>query len=187
MKTSYCWHLENPDSRRSNYETGQEWLGSPNLIQDSLASDRQIGSIRPDETYLPTPGNDEHDYRYKVPPHLDHRRPSPPHPRFIVLQRWEGTVLEIGQNDFSARLRDLTDIGMDEETSLFKEDLSMDDRLLLKPGAIFYLNIGYQTSVTGQRIRGLTIRFKRLPKWSADDILDAWNRGQERLSRLVSG
>ena len=187
MKTSSCWHLENTDSGRSNYEFDQEWLESPNLIREGLDSVRKIGSIRPDETDLPTPGNDEHDYHYKAPPHLDHRLPLPPHPRFEVLQRWEGTVLEVGQSDFSARLRDLTNIGIDEETSLFKEDLSQDDRRLLRPGAIFYLNIGYQTSVTGQRIRGLTIRFKRLPKWSADEILDAWKRGQERLSRLVRG
>lgn len=187
MKTSSCWDLENTDSGRSNYEVGQEWLESPNLISESLDSARKVGSSRPDETDLPSPGSDELDYHYKAPPHFDYRRPLPDHPRFEVLQRWEGTVLEIGENDFSARLQDLTDIGIDEETTLFKEDLSQDDRLLLKPGAIFYLNIGYRTSVTGQRFRGLTIRFKRLPKWSADEILDAWNRGKERLSRLVRG
>lgn len=187
MKTSSCWHLENPDSGRSNYAVGQELLESPNLIRERLASDRKVGSSRPDRTDLPTPRYDEHDFHYKAPPRLDYRLPLPSHPSFEVLQRWEGTVLEIGQDDFSARLRDLTNIGIDEETSLFKEDLSQDDKRLLKPGAIFYLNIGYQTSVTGQRIRGLTIRFKRLPKWSADDILDAWNHSQKRLSRLVRG
>jgi hypothetical protein len=91
-------------------------------------------------------------------------------PRFISLQKWEGSVLEIGEESFTARLIDLTQEGVDEEAEFSKEEVAESDLPLFKPGAIFYWNIGYEDSLTGQRTRVSMMRFRRLPVWSKEEL-----------------
>lgn len=89
---------------------------------------------------------------------------------FISLQKWEGIVLEVKKGYFLARLIDLTHEGPDEEAELPMEEVTEQDKALVKPGAIFYWNIGYLDMRSGQRIRASVIRFRRLPKWSREEI-----------------
>lgn len=89
---------------------------------------------------------------------------------FVSLQKWEGIVLEVKKGYFLARLIDLTHEGPDEEAELPMEEITDQDKDLVKPGAIFYWNIGYLDRRSGQRIRASVIRFRRLPKWSRDEI-----------------
>src|SRR5262245_45256350 len=64
--------------------------------------------------------------------------PLPP-PQFRALQKWEGVVLEVGDNSFTARLVDQSNPNTnDEEVELSLEEISPDDLVLLAPGAIFY-------------------------------------------------
>ena len=44
-----------------------------------------------------------------------------------------------------------------------------EDLDLLEPGAVFYWNIGYRDRPSG-RERISTIRFRRLPVWTADEL-----------------
>ena len=111
------------------------------------------------------------------------RVPSVQH-RFVLLQKWEGTILQVLEDSFLARLVDLSNSGPDEETELPLEEVSDADRSLVEPGAIFYWNIGYIDSVSGQRTRASLIRFRRLPVWRSEELEKAKHRAQ-RISDLL--
>ena len=71
--------------------------------------------------------------------------PSTP-PRQETLQEWEGRVVKIGTEEFTARLVDLT-AGQTletEEADFLIVDLSDGDRALLRENAIFRWLIGYR-------------------------------------------
>ena len=89
--------------------------------------------------------------------------------RFEVLQKWEGIVLDVLTDSFTARLIDLTRAGADEEAEFALDEIDGGDRDLLKPGAVFYWNIGYSDSPTG-RARVSIIRFRRLPLWRSGEL-----------------
>jgi len=106
------------------------------------------------------------DYRVPVLPRI---APSLA-PRFEVLQKWEGTVLSVLAQEFSASLRDLTDTSKPEEQASFDlADVSVADRAIVSPGAVFYWAIGYETR-SGQRSRVSRIRFRMLPRWTERDL-----------------
>jgi hypothetical protein len=72
--------------------------------------------------------------------------------------------------EFSASLRDLTDTSKPEEQASFDlADVSVADRAIVSPGAVFYWAIGYETR-SGQRSRVSRIRFRMLPRWTERDL-----------------
>lgn len=103
---------------------------------------------------------------------------------FISLQKWEGAVLEIKKDSFMARLIDLTKESPYETAEIPLEEVSEDDRDLLKEGAVFYWNIGYLNKTCGQKERVSLIRFRRLPSWSKEEI-DAAKCEAERIKNLL--
>jgi hypothetical protein len=104
--------------------------------------------------------------------------------RFIPLQKWEGTVLQVLKESFFARLVDLTSGGMDEEAEFPLEEVSDADRSLVEPGAVFYWNIGYVDSLSGQRTRASVIRLRRLPVWGAEELERAKQKAQYMSDEL---
>lgn len=100
-------------------------------------------------------------------------RTSVAQPRFIPLQKWEGTVIEVSGDTFFAHLVDQSNVGPDEEAEFSLEEVTPEDKDLLEPGAVFYWNIGYLVGVSGQRTRCSDIRFRRLPVWRADELEQA--------------
>ena len=108
---------------------------------------------------------------------------SQPSTRFEVLQKWEGIVLDVLRESFTARLIDLTLEGSDEEAEFALDEIDEGDKDLLKPGAVFYWNIGYSDSPSG-RARVSIIRFRRLPVWRSEELQRA-KRDAERLSGLL--
>lgn len=98
--------------------------------------------------------------------------------RFVPLQKWEGTVLQILEDSFFARLVDLTSGGVDEEAEFPVEEVSDADRSLIRPGAVFYWNIGYIDNISGQRTRASVIRFRRLPVWRPEELERARRKAQ---------
>jgi hypothetical protein len=103
---------------------------------------------------------------------------------FNSLQAWEGIVIEVMVDSFLARLIDLTNTGVDEEAEFSMNDISDDDKPLVKPGAIFYWDIGYHTSYSGQRTRSSLIRFRRLPAWTQQEI-EAAEREADRIGKAL--
>ncbi len=104
---------------------------------------------------------------------------------FNVLQKFEGTVLEISESECLARVRDLTSPEYNVEEITFSiEEISKSDLFLAKPGAIFYWSIGYEDTLGGQRRRLSVIRFQRIPVWKKKE-LDHAQREAESLGKLL--
>ena len=90
--------------------------------------------------------------------------------KFIMLQRWEGTVTKVSEDSFVARLSDLSQENLEEEAEIPIEEIPEADLGLVERGAVFYWCIGYIDRVGGQRIRASMIRFRRLPSWTRPAI-----------------
>lgn len=115
------------------------------------------------------------------------RIPSPaaiPRHRFKVLQKFEGTVLEISGQECRALIRDLTSPGNVEEVTFSVEEISDSDRSLAVPGGIFYWYIGYDDHVGGQRYRSSAIIFRRFPFWREKDLINAKKKAEFLIERL---
>lgn len=88
----------------------------------------------------------------------------------ISFQKWEGTVLSVGEDSFQTRLIDMEHASPDEEAEVLLAEVSCQDLPLVKPGAIFYWHIGYHESKVGQRTRESVLRFRRLPVWGKEEL-----------------
>lgn len=104
---------------------------------------------------------------------------------FQSLQKWEGYVIEVFNDHFSARICDLTNNNDDEYVELTLNELLKEDLDLLIPGAVFYWNIGYRDDKYGTRHRDSIIRFRRLPAFGNKEIEDAKNEA-EILFKIMS-
>jgi len=115
--------------------------------------------------------------------------PAVPQPReyFHVIQKWEGYVLEVGQDVFLARLVRIVGEGPELEAEIYLEDVEPPDRSLVKPGAVFYWSIGYLIKPSGNRCRASLIRFRRLPPWDEADLKAARAEADELMSMLDAG
>ena len=101
---------------------------------------------------------------------------------FRLLQMWEGRVLNIDLecNEFTSVISDKTNKELpDEQVTLSIDEISRNDLVLLKVGAVFYWSIGYADYPGRPRIRESRIRFRRLPKWTNRELRDARERGTE--------
>lgn len=91
---------------------------------------------------------------------------------FNVIQKWEGKVLEVGEETFTAELIPLKG----EEGELIAEiyideQIDEDDLSLLRPGSIFYWTIGYKKDPYTMTIS--LIRFRRIPPITKGQLLKA--------------
>lgn len=84
--------------------------------------------------------------------------------RFRVIQKWEGTVIEVADDIFVAELKTIVGGEDDLIAEIMMEEVDKDDLALVKPGAVFYWNIGYLKQPSGT-MRISLIRFRRLPLW----------------------
>ena len=107
--------------------------------------------------------------------------------RAVSLQKWEGVVTEVGKEIFHARLLDLTESNPEEETDFSIDDVSEDDRGLIKPGSVFYWSLGYLTTRTGQVIRSSIVKFRRLPAWTESEMKKAQEQAKEVSQRIGWG
>ena len=105
--------------------------------------------------------------------------------QFLALQEWEGTVIERREGAVRVRLADKTRQGTDEEAEILIDEISPQDRDLVKPGAVFYWTIGYFDSGNGQRVRQSSIIFRRLPIWTKGDFRLV--RGRVRETKALFG
>ena len=110
-----------------------------------------------------------------------------------ALQEWEGYVTDIGDEEFGARLLDVTagDAVEREDAVIPLEEVSAEDRLRMEPGSIFRWVIGYERSVGGTRRRVSQIVFLDLPAITDRDLERGrewadWLRAQWGLERTGS-
>jgi len=129
-------------------------------------------------------------------PEISGRRPrlpwvknpaSSPERQFKLLQHWEGVADEIGENSFWATLSDLTNPDSPEEyAELPLAEVAPADLEILKPGAVFYWSIGYETTPAGTRRRVSEVRLRRNPTWTRRAIENLGSEA-ERLATLLRG
>jgi hypothetical protein len=88
-----------------------------------------------------------------------------------LLQEWEGTVTEVKDESFVCDLVDITaGHSIPEEIAeLPIDEISEDDRDLLRPGALFRWTIGYYEA-GGVRRKTSQVQFRRLPMWRPQDL-----------------
>jgi len=91
---------------------------------------------------------------------------------FSVLQEWEGHVLSIAKDTFTARLVDVTtEYSNEEEEADFPlDDLENADRSRIRAGAIFRWIIGYRRGPGGTKGRESRIVFRNLPAWTRKEL-----------------
>ena len=101
-----------------------------------------------------------------------------------IIRDWEGVVDEVLEDEgiFSARLCDLTagEIYPSETAEIPIEDVSDDDRELLRPGAVFYLTTGRSLRRGRWELFG-RMAFRRLPSRTPADL----RRIEERARSLI--
>ena len=135
------------------------------LIPDRVATNVDERSMIGNASSLAT-STSQHGYK-------DVPSPLPPEPGallsdgsgLVALQEWEGYVIEIGQDDFVARLLDITAAAKreKEEATIPLAELSDEDRAKIRLGSIFRWVIGYHRTVTGTKSRVSRIVFRNLP------------------------
>lgn len=164
--------LRTISSTQANLTASEETLGIPSpyiYIKDILPSkspDFNNRNTTLETIYYPP---DKHKEKIHEPVVFPKEMPLVQE-RFIPLQKWEGVVECVTDDYFVARLVDQTGEMPDEVAEFILDEVSTADRSLVKLGAIFYWNIGYEESIGGQRKRSSIIRFRRLPAWSAHEL-----------------
>jgi hypothetical protein len=183
------WSQEETSSRTSPFIRDPESMGRPYGLEDETKCLRYTqgscsASSLTDSTIAESNVERSDEGIRPLKPILFRRPKLHPLDRFVSLQKWEGVVLAVEHDSFFARLVDLTQGNPQEEGEFSLDDVSNEDRPLLKPGSIFYWNIGYHDSRTGQRRKVSEIRFRRLPAWTLKEIEDA-RQGAIRLRDLL--
>jgi hypothetical protein len=144
------------------------WYPREGLLHEQPGKDTEQTETLSDDSEIV----DTYFKRKRIAPVLRLGRVPSIQSRFLSLQKWEGTVLNVLNGSFIARLTDLTEKGPDEEAAFAVEEVHSEDKTLIEEGAIFYWNIGY-LETGGQRRRVSDIRFRRLPKWESKEIESA--------------
>lgn len=104
--------------------------------------------------------------------------------RFQLLQKFQGQVIEVFEQEFKARLFDLTGNEDAYEFAMFSVDeLDSSDTKLLKEGAIFYWYIGYSSGTRGRR-RESFIWFSRSGRMTTEQYTAAYDELGEMWSVL---
>ena len=132
----------------------------------------------PDDDTGHTQAADRYDIVLDLPP----RPRQVPSATFHALQEWEGHVLDVGKEEFEARLIDLTAGGAyeGEEATIPRQDVSDHDAKKLRVGAIFRWVIGYERTAGGSRRRVSQIVFRDLPAVTESDL----RTGQEWAANM---
>lgn len=128
---------------------------------------------------------------YKDIPHIDipdlHQIVEPKSwKKFHTLQEWEGYILDVSEDEFTARLLDLTDDANeeDEEVTVPLSEIAETDHKHLYSGSLFRWVIGREYSERGTLRRVSEIIFRELPVMSASDRSDGQKWAKEIVESL---
>jgi len=113
-------------------------------------------------------------------------QPREVHYSISVLQEWEGYVVSISNETFTARLVDVTKNCTieDEEADFHLDDLEDTDRSRICPGSIFRWIIGYRRSLGGTKDRISRIVLRNLPSWTKKELGKNQRDAAEWASKL---
>jgi hypothetical protein len=92
-------------------------------------------------------------------------------PTLQTRQLWEGTVTEVRDNEFVATLADVTNPeNPDEQVEFTYDEVSEDDRQLVRSGSPFYWVVGSERTPGGQLRNVSMVQFRRLPTWTRSSL-----------------
>jgi len=106
---------------------------------------------------------------------------------FTALQEWDGYVLEVTEDAFTARLIDITnktEPHPEEEVEIALGELDEDSQSRLSVGTLLRWSIGYQKARSGQKTRVSKIIIRRLPVWREEEIQAAKKKASEYSQKL---
>jgi hypothetical protein len=99
--------------------------------------------------------------------------------RFQILGAFDGTILEVRDDYFIARLVNKQDPNdVQEEAEFPFAEIPNADQSLIAKGAMFYWYMGMVKKPHGQQSKSSLIRFRRLPAWDESDIQGAKTRAE---------
>ncbi|WP_270889981.1 hypothetical protein [Pedococcus sp. 5OH_020] len=104
--------------------------------------------------------------------------------RVTGMQRWEGQVLGVEVDYFTAELVPLDHEGPTVHADFDRSLVAESDRELLAPGAPFYCNVRTVIGDGGQPIRTSTLAMRRLGIWSQQVLDEALRAARERAQAL---
>ncbi|OHX35092.1 hypothetical protein BJL95_00640 [Methylomonas sp. LWB] len=101
-------------------------------------------------------------------------------PREEIRQRWRGVIVSSNEEELTVQLEDLTNSeNPNELVVLSRDEVDAKDQPLIEPGALFDWYMGYRQGQKYSRERFSTIRFRRLPPWTAAEIQNAEKLAEE--------
>jgi len=146
-------------------------LMNPNDANDDV---RQILDKPTQHTRIAEPDQyTDEQVRSVDPPYVPRQAQQRLRETFRCLQQFEGVVLSVQHDEFTARLIDRSGKQPDDEADFPIAEVSEEDKSYVLPGIVFYWNIYYVDKADGQRTRSFELRFRRLPKWELSDIEEA--------------
>lgn len=180
--------MNSSNSNKSDFLTDTEYVKRDFLtdiyIPNLVASNNNMNATNPD-TLISFGNLKQHDSVYDMPI-LSKKYSS--HSRNIYFQKtqkWVGYILEIADNSFNAKLKDLTNKGTDEIGEFEFDEVTKEDLPLLSVGAIFYWSIGYSHAASGQVSKVSIIRFQRAYELSEEDKSDAIERTNGLFDSII--
>ncbi len=105
---------------------------------------------------------------------------SSPNVREDIKLSWSGVVISMNDHELTVRMEDMTNReNPDEIVVISRDEIDDKDQYLVKPGALFYWHIGYRQGAKCPKERFSIIRFRRLSKWTANEIKEAENLAED--------
>lgn len=101
--------------------------------------------------------------------------------RTRVIRRWTGVVEDVLDDLFIGRLTPSEDGAEDLVAEFTTDEVSEDDLPLLKPGAWFYVNVAKQSFADGRQSTISSLRFRRLSRWTEEELAIA----EERAAKVA--
>jgi hypothetical protein len=103
----------------------------------------------------------------RVKPHSEPSRLG-----FILLQKWDGVVLQADKDTFTAQLFDSQGKLPPHDAVFARSELPPSEERLVQSGAPFVWTLGYR-QIGSTRERASVIYFRRLPGWTEEEISKA--------------
>jgi hypothetical protein len=88
----------------------------------------------------------------------------------LVLKKWNGHILSINGEEFTAMLVDGENESLNMEATFTIDEVSEGDRDLIAEGALFDWVIGRQRMTHGQIVNNDFLIFRRFPMWKKTDL-----------------
>jgi hypothetical protein len=102
---------------------------------------------------------------------------------FILLQKWDGVVLQVDDESFTAKLIDSEGKLPDHDATFLRTELPKEEQELIEPGAPFVWTLGYR-KIGNTRERASVLYFRHLPPWEEGEIVAAGPRAKELRERI---